>query len=66
MFNKFKIGQFVIVNGIGKCDGKRYINEKAKVISKDDFFLDYEVKFSDGTTDWLDEKYIRKIRKYTK
>lgn len=66
MFNKFKIGQFVIVNGIGKCDGKKYTNVKAKVISKDDFFLDYELKFSDNTTDWLDEKYIRKIRKYTK
>ena len=66
MFNKFKIGQFVLVTGIGKCEDKKYYNQKAKVIEKDDYFLDYKVEFSNGTTDWLDEKYLRKPRKYNK
>ena len=66
MHNKFKIGQLVSVNGIGKCNGKKYKNAIGKVISKDDFFLDYEIQFKDGSIDWLDEKDLRVKRKYTK
>jgi len=66
MHNKFKIGQLVSVNGIGKCNGKQYKNAIGKVISKDDFFLDYEIQFKDGSIDWLDEKDLRVKRKYTK
>ncbi len=60
MFNKFKDGDIVIVNGIGKCNDKRYINKKGKVICRDPFFFDYNIKFEDGTEDWIDDKYIKK------
>lgn len=66
MNNKFKIGQFVIVTGKGKCDGKLYINKKGKVIEKDYFFCDYLIEFSNGTRDWLDTDNLRPVRKYNK
>lgn len=66
MHNKFKMGQFVHVRGIGKVDEKFYDNVVGKVIERDDFFLDYQIEFSNGTTDWVDEKYLKAIRKYRK
>ena len=60
MFNKFKDGDIVIVNGIGKCNGKRYNNKIGKIICRDPFFFDYNIKFEDGTEDWLDDVYIEK------
>lgn len=62
MFNKFKDGETVIVSGIGKCNGKKYKNKIAKVICRDPYFLDYNVKFKDGTEDWLDKKYLKKYK----
>ena len=62
MFNKFKINDKVIVNGIGKCNGKEYINQTAIVINRDPFFLDYNVRFEDGTEDWLEEECLRKFK----
>lgn len=61
MFNKFKINDKVIVNGIGKCNGKEYINQTAIVINRDPFFGDYNIRFEDGTEDWLDEEYLEKV-----
>lgn len=61
MFNKFKNGEIVIVNGVGKNQGKRYIYRIAKVISRDSYYLDYNVQFENGTEDWVDEKYLIKI-----
>jgi len=66
VFNKFKIGQFVYVRGIGKCNGKVYKHIIGKVIGKDSFFLDYEIQFKDGSTDWLDEECLEAKRKYNK
>lgn len=66
MRNKFKRGQLVSIKGIGKCNGTQYKNVIGKVIGKDDFFLDYEIQFKNGSTDWFDEKYLRAKRKYTK
>ena len=66
MFNKFKIGQLVYVRGIGKWNGKKYKHVIGKVIARDDFFLDYEIQFKDGTTDWLDEEYLEAKRNYKK
>ena len=60
MYNKFKDGDSVIVNGIGKCNGKRYKNKIGKVICRDPFFFDYNIKFEDGTEDWIDDIYIEK------
>ena len=54
MFSKFKAKDKVIVNGIGKCNEKEYINQTAIVINRDPFFLDYNVRFEDGTEDWLE------------
>ena len=61
MHNKFNIKSKVIVNGIGKCNGKIYINQTAIVINRDPFFMDYNVRFDDGTEDWLDEEYLKKF-----
>ena len=61
MFSKFKAKDKVIVNGIGKYNEKEYRNQTAIVINRDPFFLDYNVRFEDGTEDWLDEEYLEKI-----
>ena len=61
MFSKFKANEKVIVNGIGKCNGKEYINQSAIVIHRDPFFLDYNIRFEDGTEDWIEEEYLEKV-----
>lgn len=61
MFNKFKNNEFVIVTGIGKCNGQKYINCVGRVVCRDPFFLDYNIEFIDGTEDWLDGKYLSKL-----
>ena len=61
MNNKFNIGCIVIVNGIGKCNDKRYHNKIAIVIERDPFFKDYHVEFEDGSKDWLERNIFRKI-----
>ena len=60
MYNKFKDGDIVIVNGLGKCDNKRYKDKIGKIICRDSFFFDYNIKFEDGTEDWIDDRYIEK------
>lgn len=60
MFNRFKNGEIVFVNGVGKCEGKRYRNKVARIICRDPYYLDYNVRFRDGTEDWLDGKYLIK------
>ena len=62
MFSKFKAKDKVIVNGIGKCNEKEYINQTAIVINRDPFFLDYNVRFEDGTEDWHEEECLRKFK----
>lgn len=64
MFNKFKNNEIVIVNGFGKCNNKKYANQYAVIICRDPYYLDYNVKFQDGTEDWLDEKFLRKVKWY--
>ncbi len=60
MRNKFKKGEIVIVNGIGKKKDKIYINKLGSIIEKDAFFLDYNVKFSKQEDDWFNERALRK------
>ena len=60
MFNKFKNGDKVFVEGFGKVDGKFYKNVPAKVIRRDPYFKDYLVRFKDGAEDWLSSQYLRK------
>ena len=59
MFNKFKKNNKVIVYGYGKTAGKFYKIKTAFIIEKDSYYLDYLVKFKDGTEDWMEEKYLR-------
>jgi hypothetical protein len=61
MFNKFKNNEIVIVNGFGKERGTYYKNRIAKIICRDPFFLDYNIKFIDGTEDWINGKYLKKF-----
>ncbi len=64
MRNKFKRGEIVIVNGIGKKDNKRYRNKLGKVIFFDDFFHDYNVKLSPKEDDWFNEYSLIKLKVY--
>lgn len=63
MYNKFKDGDSVIVNGIGKCNDARYKNKIGKIICRDPFFFDYNIQFEDGTEDWIDDIYIEKYER---
>lgn len=60
MRNKFKYGELVKINGIGKIYGK-VKNELGIVIDKDEYYLDYYVDIFFGNKDWFDEKYLEKI-----
>lgn len=64
MKSKFKIGDKVIVNGIGKNENQIYRNRKGSIIERDAYFFDYNVRFSNGKNDWFDAKALRKIKKY--
>lgn len=61
MFNSFKINEKVIITGFGKCNGTIYKNRIATIICRDPYFLDYNIKLEDGTEDWIDGMYIKKI-----
>ena len=61
MFNRFKNGEMVIVCGVGKCQGKIYVNVKGRVICRDPYYLDYNVVFEDGTEDWFNKRYLKKM-----
>lgn len=61
MFNKFKINEIVSANGIGKMNNDRYNNRIAIVICRDPFYLDYNIRFEDGSEDWIDEEYLKKV-----
>lgn len=61
MHNKFKKGTIVVVNGVGKCNDKRYYNMIGIVIERDPFFKDYHILFEDGSKDWLDDKFLEKL-----
>lgn len=65
MFSKFKDYEIVIVNGFGKFDNKKYENQIAVVVCRDTYFRDYNVRFQDGSEDWLDEKFLRKVKGIT-
>lgn len=62
MNNKFKINEIVLANGIGKENGTYYKDKIAKIICRDTFYFDYNIRFNDGTEDWLDEKYLEKLK----
>lgn len=62
MRNKFKYGELVKVNGIGKIYGK-VKNELGFVIDKDEYYLDYYVDMFLGNKDWFDEQYLEKVLK---
>ena len=68
MKNKFKNKDKDFVYGRGENDGKYYKKQPAFIIERDSYYLDYLVKFKDGTEDWIEEKYLRKpyARKYQK
>ena len=60
MRNKFKNGSNVIVYGSGQTDGKFYNNVPAIIIERDPYYMDYHIKFKNGTEDWILPKYLRK------
>lgn len=60
MFNKFKIDELVICNGIGKDSGEKY-NVLGIIIEKDSYYKDYCVRLENGKLEWFEEKYLEKI-----
>ena len=61
MRNRFKNKDKVFVYGPGENAGKFYKKQPAYIIERDSYYLDYLVKFKDGTEDWIEEKYLRKL-----
>lgn len=62
MNNLFKDRECVIVNGFGKNNNDLYRNELAFIICKDPYYKDYNVRFANGTEDWISEKYLNKTK----
>ena len=60
MFNKFKINEIVICNGIGKGTEKKF-HRIGIVIEKDYYYKDYCIRFEDGTEEWFDEEDLNKV-----
>ena len=60
MNNEYKDGESVIVCGVGENSGIVYKNKSARIIERDPYFKDYHVIFSDGRSDWIKPKDIRK------
>lgn len=60
MHNEFKNGAKVFVCGPGEKNGKFYNDVPAKILERDPYYLDYHVKFKDGTDDWFLPEHIRK------
>lgn len=60
MHNKFKNHEKVFVYGPGENTGTFYRNVPAFIIERDPYYLDYLVKFKDGTEDWIEPQYLRK------
>ena len=66
MYNKFKINEFVIVNGIGKAHDTQYLGEIAQILCRHPYYNDYNVRFQDGLEDWVDEECLQKFHKEIK
>ena len=49
MHNKFKVGDIVLIIGIGKCNNKKYYRRKGRIICRDPYYKDYNIKLEDGT-----------------
>ena len=60
--NSFKINEIVLVKGFGKCNNKYYHNIIGRVICRDPYFKDYNIKFQDGTEDWFNLEYLNKYK----
>ena len=60
MFNKFKIDEIIICNGVGKCS-KKYFHELGVIVEKDSYFKDYCVLLENGAEEWFDEEDLEKI-----
>lgn len=62
MFNKFKIGEFVLCLGVGKVSEKRML-KYGIIIEKDYYYKDYCIRFENDKEEWFSEKDIIKIVK---
>ena len=61
MMNKFKQGEIVVINGIGKATGKRYSNVLGIIGKKDYDFVEYEVNILFDNSDWFREKDLKRV-----
>lgn len=60
MHNEFRNDETVFVCGLGEENGKLYNSVPAKILERDPYYLDYHVKFKDGTEDWILPEHLRK------
>lgn len=61
MMNRYKKGELVLVNGIGKENEEKSINSIGIIKQKDYYFNNYYIKLFFGKDDWFKEKDITRI-----
>lgn len=61
MKNRYKKGEIVIVNGIGKNSGKEYKNVIGVIEDKDYYFVQYKVNIMFDDSDWFHERDITRV-----
>ncbi|MCI9245657.1 MAG: hypothetical protein HFJ30_00675 [Clostridia bacterium] len=59
MFSQFPIGKKVLVTGIGKNKGTKYLNNIGIVICRDPYYHDYNIQFEDTSEDWLNVNCLK-------
>lgn len=61
MMNRFKKGELVIINGIGKNTGKEFSNVIGIIEEKDYYFVQYKVNIMFDTSDWFHERDLTRV-----
>lgn len=61
MMNRFKKGELVIINGIGKNTGEEYSNVLGIIEEKDYYFVQYKVNIMFDNFDWFHEKDLKRV-----
>lgn len=61
MMNRFKKGELVIINGIGKNTGKEYSNVLGIIEEKDYYFVQYKVNIMFDNSDWFHERDLKRV-----
>lgn len=61
MMNRYKKGELVVINGIGKLNGEENTNVIGIIKEKDYFFNEYLVEIPFGKEDWFKESNLTRV-----